>query len=682
MYRNVLLPQLKRAPWRTALFLVLLAIATAFFCLSANLYRNSNRNIQMSGDAYSTVAHLEFIGKSKAVKEAAEKYGMSIFEPNAALDVTDFSVQQLETLPGVEKIDLRRYLAAYIPGHFAYTPPDISFTTILKPGHARDLIRFKIIGSKPVVVNAKVESTGNTDLFFEEDPIGVQIEWSATGAYEYAEWYILVNWIENVDNGGTRISECYPLQQAQKQAFNNGIALAEDEIILMPGVEYLASVEMNGYFSKTSTGKYYLVSQYHKSGIHADGKLHFTFDSYGLDLKQYLKTKRYILPGPSEVAAEDQPIGIWRWEDVQNDPELLAYFERVEQAYQYSSHSFYVTTTEDLFGVPRFYTQSAFISQGRPFTETEYQNGDRVCIVSADVAETQGWKVGDTIPMHFYSSDFCADTNRRNDLFPTYTKRNDGFFDQGEYTIVGIWDQLDINSGSSLKNTTEHLPWNEIYVPSSSVQNLDTVDAPVSGSRLTVHLENGMMKEFLEAASKITLSESADEVRITAFDQGYSQAQDSLQSMLGTAQFLLVLSSVLLVVAGVLLAFFYTQSQKQNMALMRLLGCSRRQAGTMAMLGSLLILLPGGILGTAAGHLLTDRVASAILNGTNTLDKPEYAGFREIFGVQAEVEFALAAQPAVSALALAVAAGLFLLGCIGFTLLHLRKEPREALQDQ
>ena len=186
----------------------------------------------------------------------------------------------------------------------------------------------------------------------------------------------------------------------------------------------------------------------------------------------------------------------------------------------------------------------------------------------------------------------------------------------------------------------------------------------------------------MEAASNITLSESADEVRITAFDQGYSQAQDSLQSMLGTAQFLLVLSSVLLVVAGVLLAFFYTQSQKQNMALMRLLGCSRRQAGTMAMLGSLLILLPGGILGTAAGHLLTDRVASAILRGTSSLDKPEYAGFREIFGVQAEVEFALSAQTSVSALALAVAASLFLLGCIGFTLALLRKEPREALTDR
>ena len=57
MYRNILLPQLKRAPWRTALFVVLTAIAAAFFCLSANLYLNSNRNIAVAEDAFSTVAY-------------------------------------------------------------------------------------------------------------------------------------------------------------------------------------------------------------------------------------------------------------------------------------------------------------------------------------------------------------------------------------------------------------------------------------------------------------------------------------------------------------------------------------------------------------------------------------------------------------------------------------------------
>ena len=60
MYRNILLPHLKRAPWRTSLSLALLAIAGAFFCLSGNLYLNSKKNISAAEDAFSTVAYLEF----------------------------------------------------------------------------------------------------------------------------------------------------------------------------------------------------------------------------------------------------------------------------------------------------------------------------------------------------------------------------------------------------------------------------------------------------------------------------------------------------------------------------------------------------------------------------------------------------------------------------------------------
>ena len=60
MYRNILMPQLKRAPWRTVLLFVLLAIAAAFFCLSANLYRNSRGNLAAAEDAFSTIGVLEF----------------------------------------------------------------------------------------------------------------------------------------------------------------------------------------------------------------------------------------------------------------------------------------------------------------------------------------------------------------------------------------------------------------------------------------------------------------------------------------------------------------------------------------------------------------------------------------------------------------------------------------------
>lgn len=660
MYRHILKPQLTRKPWKAAVFVILLLISSAFFCLSANLYRNSFQNLQTADDTFSTVAYFEVFGYPAGYQEALQTTGKTAADPILTV-ADDFDFDAISCLPGATSVDLRRKVGGYIPDALPFYEEEDSELV-----YTYDLIRFVITEEAPVIVPAQtyVAGAGNAHI-----PVELQITYSANGVFSYeSNRYALSSKTALTVRNSTE-SNLSPAQIAMHSSFNKNADVSLGDLVLEPGIEYLAAVECRPV--RNQSGLF---------TVPEDSIVYITFDWYGAR-RDFLPGKRNTLSvGLWDQAAEDQPIGIWRWEDIRQDAALSAYFEEVANAYRYSARSFPVMTTSDMNGIYAFHQQTAYITEGRAFLADEYKTGKYACIVSDKLATLQGWCIGDTVDLSLYKYDGLR--NEWATKLLQFTQRGGGFFDRGEYTIVGIWTETSIPSQPILQAGTTVLSWNTILVPASSVQNLDTVETPVSGSRLTVHLENGMMEEFLEAASKVTLSESADEVRITAFDQGYSQAQDSLQSMLGTAQFLLVLSSVLLVVAGVLLAFFYTQSQKQNMALMRLLGCSRRQAGTMAMLGSLLILLPGGILGTAAGHLLTDRVASAILRGTSSFDKPEYAGFREIFGVQAEVEFALSAQPAVSLLALAAAAGLFLLGCLLFTLLLLRKEPREALQDQ
>ncbi len=655
MYRNILLPQLKRAPWRTALFLVLLAIATAFFCLSANLYLNSQDNIGKSDDAFSTVAYLEFFRDMDRYGNSAAPFSNE-YRGRFITAIDDLNTEILTSLPYVKSLDQRRLLSAYAPNFVNYGEKVLENVagSLEKYCFCYDIIRFMLDADEPVVLSADQEQTV---------PLRITFHANSFLTYRRSSYEISFLSIDVAD---------FEEELLQFNQANDG----QDLLILQPGVEYLAAIHcaLNiGNFAGEQRGE--VVS------------FKFDQDYYGFNYTP-LYDKMLSYPYATwRYAGENQPFWIWKWDDVKNDSKLSEYFANVIQAYEYSIHSFAVMTTDNLEGIPGFYQRNRYVKIGRPFQAEDHLEGDRVCIVSEKLAEYQGWSVGDTIDLSFYMYDGLWEGSRGFDGFfqghmPIYVQNNGGFIDNGTYTIVGIWADTPSKAHVGLHSGTETLLYNTILIPASSIQNLDTVDIPASGSRLTVHLENGMMEEFLEAAAKVTLSESADEVRITAFDQGYSQAQDSLQSMLGSAQFLLVLSSVLLLVAGVLLAFFYTQSQKHNMALMRLLGCNRRQAGVMSLLGSLLILLPGGLLGMSAGHLLTDRVASAILNGTNTLDKPEYAGFREIFGVQAEVSFALSAQTSVSAVALAIAAGLFLLACIGFTLLLLRKEPREALADQ
>ena len=53
------LRQIFRKPMRTVLYLLILALLTAFFCVSLNLYDNSRQNIRLAQETYSTIAVME-----------------------------------------------------------------------------------------------------------------------------------------------------------------------------------------------------------------------------------------------------------------------------------------------------------------------------------------------------------------------------------------------------------------------------------------------------------------------------------------------------------------------------------------------------------------------------------------------------------------------------------------------
>ena len=53
------LRQLFRKPTRTALYLAVLIMLTAFFCTSLNLYKDSQYNLQLADNAYTTIAVIE-----------------------------------------------------------------------------------------------------------------------------------------------------------------------------------------------------------------------------------------------------------------------------------------------------------------------------------------------------------------------------------------------------------------------------------------------------------------------------------------------------------------------------------------------------------------------------------------------------------------------------------------------
>ena len=53
------LRQLTRKPARIVIFILILALLTAFFCVSLNLYANSMHNLKLADEAYTTIAVME-----------------------------------------------------------------------------------------------------------------------------------------------------------------------------------------------------------------------------------------------------------------------------------------------------------------------------------------------------------------------------------------------------------------------------------------------------------------------------------------------------------------------------------------------------------------------------------------------------------------------------------------------
>ncbi len=109
---------LQRARERTWLNLLLLAAVTAFFVMSANLYRNSVENLNQMEETYSTIAVMELYGD-------VDRYGQltapeaETYDGYYSVGVSGYDFSSIVSTACVEEYDLRARYAAYIPGRYA-----------------------------------------------------------------------------------------------------------------------------------------------------------------------------------------------------------------------------------------------------------------------------------------------------------------------------------------------------------------------------------------------------------------------------------------------------------------------------------------------------------------------------------------------------------------------------------
>ncbi len=677
------LKQLFRKPIRTVLCILVLILLTAFFCTSLNLYRDSQHNLQLANDTYTTIAIMELYAdvdsRGNIINDVTKAEDYAGYH---ALTVYGYDLEPIITAPSVKKYELRARYGAFSEDNIAVRYNDKKQAI---PICNEDIIRFKIVPEHQEQAEADKEWNDvefvddgryriHTFSFVDSDThtsrkYNLDIIESAINVFDYEKLPILFN--ISLDN----IYTTTPLTDTNSLMPSAEYADKPDCIILEPNTEYIASI--SGLSSSSNT-------------FNAANSL-YKIQTFGVARDKFFRSNYYCYSiGRSEYVSCDypyeNPFWIYEYDELKSKPEMLKKYEQIARAYYINSRSFGVMTTNDLTGIPAFHLGNMFIPEGRMITEEEYASGAKVCMISTDLAKLQGWNVGDKIDFSFYEyNNFVNATIWGSRLSPRYTYTDpDHFFDNGEYEIVGVYNVRPLTGTSAVSASAVSVPWNTIYIPEKSLENAPAEeDRPVTGALLTIWLENGKIEPFIERMNElgITGAKQGDyEARFTFYDQGYSRIQPSLEALSGTAELLLILSSSLLVIAALLLAFFYAQSQKQSIGTMRLLGCSKARAFAAVMLSALIIAVTGALMGAAIGHALTASVGESIMASANQTPE-EFLAFSAYLAesTQVEVEFALDADAKVSLLTCLAALGLFIAGTLVFVLRYLGKGPRELL---
>lgn len=662
------LTMLFRRKMRLALNVLLLLLATAFFCMSLNLYQNSVANVQQVADTYRTIAIMELYGNVNQKGELVEPgYSYADYAGRRSVAVTGFDFSPALEASGVIDYDLRVKYAAYIEGEIAM---ERSSSTLLD----RDIIRFRLAGDTPVTIPVSWASGDGV----EQVSIRTQLEIldSAMGCYQYSGNF-------DLDRFDFRSSNAREYYEDDIKRLNR--SEETESITLYPGVEYAAFIQPGSdwelvrsaaepTFADTRSCRplYFTDFPYFATGFAVN------YGGVYLDDKAEWVTPRYV---------PNRPLTLIRWEDIGDDPEYEKLFHEAWENARYSAGAFTVALTNDFSGVPANHIGSTSLSSGRMITQEEYDSGAKVCMVSSQLAIAQGWRVGDKLDMNFFYFEAFANENIDYGIYanqPIYHQNTEGFFDQGEYEIVGVYRVRDLTGNSGISQGTLSQHWGTIYLPKTSVSNtLPESEVPVHGALLTIWLENGSVNAFLsdlEASGFLEEKPGQYTPVFTFYDQGYSVIQPSLQNLYGTSKLLLALSSLLLVITAVLLAWFFAQSHKHNLGILRMLGASKAHAMSVLLLSVLVITLLSSTAGTALGHTMAERLGQDILS--TTLAESEKTTYFNAFVLAAEEPGAQTLSVTANATTSAVAAcsaWLFPLFVWFFAMGFIHQEPRALL---
>ena len=113
------------------------------------------------------------------------------------------------------------------------------------------------------------------------------------------------------------------------------------------------------------------------------------------------------------------------------------------ESIQTNNQSVPVLAVDFVEGMLEFASERAQVTQGRSFSQSEYDSGAAVCLISETLARESGLDVRDTLPLSLYEKEKNLMPTMVGDSDPTasYYLPQRGFQQETEYTIVGLYRQ-------------------------------------------------------------------------------------------------------------------------------------------------------------------------------------------------------------------------------------------------
>ena len=344
-------------------------------------------------------------------------------------------------------------------------------------------------------------------------------------------------------------------------------------------------------------------------------------------------------------------------------------------------HSVPVTPVSDLNLLMAFYNGDAYVIEGRAFEQADYEEGRKVCMISRYFARNNGLKAGGRLPLSMVLASYQGSS--ASDVFcmfsPDYGCLNaDGRayepFEEGDYTIIGIYDRSPGASGRG----DYALADNEVLIPAGAAgsygQNIAAY-GPVKASNTSFRIPNGTIEKY----RKLWEEQGVEGLEIQFYDKGYTQLKENINSIRRISVVLLLAGVITALLVLVFFCHLLITKQGKRTAIERSLGMSRRQCIVSLLTGILLLAAAGSFAGSAAGCRLTGEVVGRMEAGGH-YDTRYSNG---IMGVEGNNEEAIVLDASANkAVTAASGGGLFIMAFLisfGMAVGNLKKEPLELL---